>query len=516
MIKSQIEVKLMNNQLQINTEVKDASKILLVHNNDSSKNKEIKLTDYKVLDEKIQVFEKLINVKKTKDGIIFWVVGQEEKDGQSLFLCEKLNIFVKIIAKCNDSTPETRASGSPDYEVAGQIPFPKFPTKKIDDEQITNSSSNRYLIIDASANHNKKINNSLYKVKDLEAFGQTDNFNDNFKKAKALPVNGSLTIFVKNYNFHDLERISIEIPGADYNYTKSFSDMFGQVKPIITGGGKTTEPAEDGGLESTSLIQASLKNSLINVLKILKEEPEYKFLNLNDLYVIEKYKKELLDFYEKKFKDFSAADIQTLNEIINWYPEYLSITPISITVPENDEVTINLKLKNKNETSSSDTKVGVFKSTGGIGFNLGGMFYITNLKNNSVYTAPSETNGKVRAYIDSENQKSVGLGLNGEVYFRTGYLIRPTVNVGFFVPFDEDITPFGAVGPGVSIASKNLKFSFSWGLSVAKISTIKKQYNGVEFDATGIANESLSEKIWKLGNYFGFGLTYNLASGSNK
>ncbi|MCQ4142268.1 hypothetical protein [Chryseobacterium sp. EO14] len=520
MMKSQIIiVKLGDKKMDISPEIGKTIRLL-----DGKDSMDINAKDWNPsrVENKPHTFKNKINYQIiTENKIKFWPVGEKENDTivQSLFLCKKQEKFVKDIAKCNDSTPETKVSGGkteeqkPDYDVVSQIPFPKLPSRKTDDEQITNSPSNRYLIIDASANHNKKINNSLYKVKNIETFGQTDNFNDNFKKAKALPVNGSLTIFIKNYNFHDLEKISVEIPGSDYTYTKSFSDIFSQVKPIKT---NDITPSAETAKATTKPGSDSLTNKLNKVLRVLDEGYEYKFLNLNDLYVIEEYKKELLDFYEKKFKDFAADDIQILNKIINWYPEYLSITPISITIPENDEVTIALKLKNKSETSTNDTKVGVFKSTGGIGFNLGGMFYITNLKNNSVYTKPSETSGKVRTYMDSENQKSVGLGLNAEVYFRTGYLLRPTINVGFFVPFDENITPFGALGPGVSIASKNLKFSFSWGLSVAKISTIKKQYDGVEFDTTGITNENLSEKIWKLGSYFGFGLTYNLSSGSNK
>uniref|UniRef100_UPI0040475364 hypothetical protein n=1 Tax=Flavobacterium sp. TaxID=239 RepID=UPI0040475364 len=166
--------------------------------------------------------------------------------------------------------------------------------------------------------------------------------------------------------------------------------------------------------------------------------------------------------------------------------------------------------KNKHDDTPYQTKVGQFKTTGGIGFNLGGMFYITNLKNNSVYTKASETTGQVRAFMNSDNQSSVGIGLNSEIYFRTGYLVRPTLNMGFFLPFDEDLTPFGAIGPGISIASKKVKFSISWGLAVGKINTIREQYKDVEIDPTDLTNDQLGEKVWKFGNYFGFGLTYNL------
>lgn len=494
---AQITVEVKNGQLSINDQVDDHTKILLKHATDASKNKEIKATDYPNIETTDIVFEKSIKYKRVpaEDKIIFWKDGDDEKNAESLFFCADDKKFLKDKLKCSKKQPKPKVA----YDLASQIPFPFLQAANGD--ELINTKRNRYLLLDASANHNQKINNSLFKVKNVSDFNKDNTFLENFERADALPVNGSLTIFVRNYNFHDLEKITIDISGSDYVYNHSIKDILKDIS------NKVEEAAEGAAATSDKETGKNLTNDLAGILKKLKT---YKYLNINDLYVIENYKREVFAFYEKHFKDFTKADVNALSEIIHWYPEYLSITPIAITVPDNDEVTIKVMLKTTNESSGSDMKVGVFKTTGGIGFNLGGMFYITNLKNNSIYTTPGATAGKVNATMNSENQSSVGLGLNSEIYFRTGYLLRPTLNMGFFIPFDEDLTPFGAIGPGISIASKRVKFSFSWGLAVGKVNSIKEEYSKGEFDSTGLTNDQLGEKVWKFGNYFGFGLTYNL------
>jgi len=401
---------------------------------------------------------------------------------------------------------EQEEDTDPKYSFIRQIAYPILPQG--DDaqssDQLKNSKCNRYLILDANPNHNKKINNSLFKPKDTETFGESDVFNDNFERADALPVNASLTVFVKNYNFHDLQKITVDITGSEYSYNYSIKDILGQLKAKDVGTASDADATAEGLADNDAFT-----NDLEDVLARFKS---YTYLNLNDLYKIEEYKKKLYLFYESHFESFNKVQIDTFSEIMHWYPPYLSITPISLTVPDKDEVEIKVTITNKGETTPSQTKVGNFKTTGGIGFNLGGMFYITNLKNNSIYTKPSETADRVRAFMNSDNQSSVGLGLNSEIYFRTGYLLRPTLNVGFFIPFDEDLTPFGALGPGISLASKRVKLSFSWGLAVGKVNSIKEEYKDQEIDPAGLTNDQLAEKVWKFGNYFGFGLTYNLTS----
>ncbi|WP_130733698.1 hypothetical protein [Flavobacterium sp. J27] len=499
LINAQIKVEIKNEQITINDGVPNKNEFHLIHGTDSTKDIKINKSAYDLMNDETTIdFEGIINYKKVKseDKIKFWKNGDQEQNAHEYFLCTTSEIFVKDKSKCTSSN----SSSDIKYENANQIPFPAF--QEPNNDILINNKTSRYLILDASPNHNQKINNSLFKAKNIETFGKTNTFEDNFQKADALPVNGSLTIFIRNYNFHNLEKVSIEITGADFSYTYSIKDILAQLKTRVEDNQENTEATDDKKIEVSKL------NNDLTV--ILDKFETYNYLNLNDLYKIEEYKKILYDFYKLNFKSFTDEEITILSKIINWYPEYLSITPIAITVPENDEVEINVTIKNRNEDMPYQSKVGHFKTTGGIGFNLGGMFYITNLKNNSVYTKASETSGNVRAFMNSKNQSSVGIGLNSEIYFRTGYLLRPTLNMGFFLPFDEDLTPFGAIGPGVSIASKKVKFSLSWGLAVGKVNVIKEQYDNVEFDPTDLTNDQLEEKVWKFGNYFGFGLTYNL------
>ncbi|CAM3905929.1 MULTISPECIES: hypothetical protein [Flavobacterium] len=495
---AQIKVEIKDQVLNVNDGNENKKEFHLIHGTDINKNKTINYGVYDLMTDGAEAtFEGIINYKKVaaENKIMFWKKGDLEGNAYIYYYCATDSIFVKDISKCTkESTSKTIS-----YEHANQIPFPSF--QEPDDTKLIANKTNRYLIIDASANHNKKINNSLFKAKDVDTFGEADEFDKNFTKADALPVNGSVTIFIRNYNFHDLEKIAVEMSGADFSYSYSIKDILAQLKD------KIDDPKKEVTAATAYKEKEKLNNDLTNILAKFKE---YTYLNLNDLYKIEEYKRQLYQFYEKNYATFGEEEIAIFSEIIHWYPAYLSITPIAITVPENDEVAINVTLKNKNDDTPYQTKVGQFKTTGGIGFNLGGMFYITNLKNNSVYTKASETTGQVRAFMNSDNQSSVGIGLNSEIYFRTGYLVRPTLNMGFFLPFDEDLTPFGAIGPGISIASKKVKFSISWGLAVGKINTIREQYKDVEIDPTDLTNDQLGEKVWKFGNYFGFGLTYNL------
>ena len=41
-------------------------------------------------------------------------------------------------------------------------------------------------------------------------------------------------------------------------------------------------------------------------------------------------------------------------------------------------------------------------------------------------------NEELRAKMNGDGQRSLGIGMNGEIVFRTGALINPTINAGFF------------------------------------------------------------------------------------
>ena len=67
---------------------------------------------------------------------------------------------------------------------------------------------------------------------------------------------------------------------------------------------------------------------------------------------------------------------------------------------------------------------------------------MSRLKNNAVY-AEQETidgNNELRAKMDEENNTSVGIGAVFEASYRTGSNLRPSINIGFFLPFEEEFT----------------------------------------------------------------------------
>ncbi len=435
--------------------------------------------------------------------------GTPADNAETLYYCKDQKKFTRLADECKKADATTTGNR---YKDITQIPFPRFQAGNND--QIGNIGATRYLFVDAHPNHNKKINNTLYKSKISEGYGKTDEFDKNFKKAAALPVNGSLTVFIRNYNFHDLEKVTVSINGEDYNYTRDISYIFDRNASADSEGtdGTPTNPASTG--ETLDVKNARVRSGLDAVLVKLNT---YKYLNINDLYILEKYKAALKLFYDTKPEDLTPEAKAVLDQILVWYPEYTSLTPISGIVPENDEVEIALSIKNMGKDAEEQI-IGRYRTTGGITFGLGSMLYITNLKNNDVYVKTVSATEKVAA-MNSENQLSLGIGLNGEVFFRTGYLVRPTLNVGFFVPFDEDLTPIVGMGPGISIAAKNIKLSFSYGISFGKINAIKEEYKGVNLETLeeDVTAESLTEKVWKIGNYFGVGLRFNIfeSSGQN-
>lgn len=502
---SQIIVEIKDSKLHIDDETNaDKSQVLL---KSSTGDIEFKFGQFETQC-KTDITEKLIGeiyyVMSCQENKITFYAKSDKGTKMDIFYCKTENMFSRK-KDCKGSS-ESNPKVKPKFLKISQIPYPNI--QKYDDEKLFNVRSNRYLVIDASSNPNQKANNTLYRPKDIEKFGDTENIVDNIKPPSKLPVNGSLAIFIRDYNFHDLKVVSIEITGSDYQYNYSIKDILNGLEVK-----KPAESSDSSNSGENATATASRKNEITNDLSnVLTKFKRFKYLNINDLYKIEEYKKKIYDFYQANFSDFDKDQIDVLSEVISWYPHFLSITPIAYNIPEKDEVTVKMSINTKDEVVPSLMEVGVFKTTGGIGFNLGAMYYSANLKNNQIYTKPSETTGKVRAYIDSENNKSQGLGLNCEIYFRTGYLLKPTINGGFFLPFDEEITPFGVIGPGFCLSAKNIHFSISWGLVAGKINQIKKQYRDVEFDTEGLTNEQLGEKVWKYGNYFGVGISYNLSS----
>jgi opacity protein-like surface antigen len=138
------------------------------------------------------------------------------------------------------------------------------------------------------------------------------------------------------------------------------------------------------------------------------------------------------------------------------------------------------------------------------------MVHVTGLKNHEAYTDTS--GGKKFARLDKTGKSSVGLGLNVETLYRTGSSFCPTFNVGFFVPFDEDLTPFLVFGPGINIGSKNVSLGITGGAALGKINAISGQFKDRDLTGLDLTNEQLTQKVWKWGWQVGIGLRFNIAT----
>jgi opacity protein-like surface antigen len=104
--------------------------------------------------------------------------------------------------------------------------------------------------------------------------------------------------------------------------------------------------------------------------------------------------------------------------------------------------------------------------------------------------------------------------MNGEVFFRTGCAIQPTINLGFYIPIgQEDIKPYLAIGPGFSVGSNNVKLSFNGGLTLGQETVIKDRYKNVDLNTIeGYTDANATTLVWKNSWYVGFGVSYNLSN----
>lgn len=382
-------------------------------------------------------------------------------------------------------------------------------------------NKNRVLVIDANPRTTINGNNTgLKKItrKKKENKGGNENKGDSknkdliVKSVYALPNKGYLSVAINSYRFHRLESFDIEINGDNYSYEDDIKSLMKllQDSESINGVSDLREP-NDKEIKPKS----PLAEYLDNVYDTLKT---YKFINLNDLYEVAKYKKELEEYYKDNKKEFDVDALQVKSKIMAWYPENVSLTPIPIDVPAKDEVEIKYTLKNEG-TNAVKKSLGTFRTMGKFSVDYGAALFYTNLVNNNIYkdtriitpatdTQPAVT--ETKAKMDDNKQGSFGLGINLDMSYRTGSELRPTLNFGFFVPLEEDITPYATGGLGVGIFGKDYKVNFSYGLAVGKVNAIKDRYNDVDITGMELEESDLIEKRVKFGYYFALAVSFNL------
>ncbi len=390
-----------------------------------------------------------------------------------------------------------------------QLTVPHFNYGEI---QLESDKRARFLIIDDNPDASHRNNNILYKR----------NGKNSFKIAKAIPVNSSLSILISNSILTDLEKIKVEIDALDFTYTEGVKDVLDGAKNLISKeddpnssqGQSDSEDDEDDESQSLEVKTEKLKNYLTDVSELFKKN---KYLHFKELPKLEAYQNKLDESIRYYFnKNNISLDKETrklIDSIISWKPTLVSITPRNILARDTDEIEIKITetLKNKEIIESI---VGAYRIKGGLAVGVNSNIYITGLKNNKVYSDSILVNGtkELRAKMDSEDQLSIGIGMNSELSFRTGSIVKPTINVGFFIPIgEEDLSPFLALGPGFSIGNKKVKFSLSGGWAFGKVNAISERYKDKDLSQFGtIEDGGLTEKVWKSSWQIGIGLSYNL------
>ncbi|REG90585.1 hypothetical protein [Algoriphagus antarcticus] len=384
-------------------------------------------------------------------------------------------------------------------------PFP-FPIFSYTFEKTDINKNHRILLIDGTP---RPYSNRGFSLKKFETF---DNDSINLKHSKALVSGRSLSVFTKNISLLNLEYIRIAVNGINYTYNAGITYLFDGTFALDS----EEEIKKTAKTTALSKTEQETKNKINQdyfalVLEDLKKINE---LTIEDYQTLQQYQSILLDSAKRKRLD--VISLNMVSQIVSFTPNYLNITSFPLTIPNSDEVEISTEVKYKGGLPNSVSS-GTFKTTGALSVNVGSAIYFTGLKNNDIYTEPLKVDNQpdeLRAVIDEDDQLSVGVGINSEITYRTGSIFRPSVSIGFFIPFEEQITPFFAIGPGISIIDSKVSLSLSYGFAFGKINSIKEKYRDIDLTNLGssLSNTDLIQGVWSRSWYLGIGVGFNMNS----
>lgn len=420
-------------------------------------------------------------------------------------------IFLMVGIQIHAQKPPTKID-----TLLSEIRLPDFKESILD--SFNYDKRNRYLIIDANSNIKYRQNNILLKRKG------SDSVSPGLKRANAVNKKGSISLLLKNYSFGEGETFKVSLQSSSYTYKSDLSDLYGQKsdEEVVEGGDtpdlknliqKGTQAPGDTITEAE--VKAKIEKHLEGEWEKLKSVIS---LNIKEQYAVNDFIKQLKQLYAKNESFFNEESTKIYNELITWEADYVALTPISVAVDDGDELAIALTFSENGNPKT--VKVGNYRIIGGIGIRVATQFYISGLKNNEYYTVEEylvtedSTAQKQRfAKLDETDNLTLGLGMNGEVFFRTGSALQPTINLGFYIPIgQEDIKPYLAIGPGFSLGSNNVKLSFNGGLTLGQEIVIKDRYKNVDLNTIeGYTDANATAQVWKNSWYFGFGISYNLS-----
>lgn len=395
-------------------------------------------------------------------------------------------------------------------------PIPAFSTNNSD---LRYNKSHRILLLDGTGNIQKNSGFQLFSFIEKEYDNEEskpkfNKMNSEYELVpkKSLPVNYSMSVFSLNINFDSLKSLKIALNGKEFIYNSGVADLLKELE-------KSEEKDPSGNGENVSFNQKQKDNTkqlaqIKDYLKVAKSEIDTMyFLNIYDYQKLQGYKKQLKRIIESFAAIMDTDAYKDYFTILNTNPKYINLTPIALTIPNADEVSVESTLKFNSNDADEKYTTGVFRTSHSMTVRVGSSLFFTGLKNNNVYTETVTVGGneELRAKMDAGDQVSVGIGVNSEVSWRTGSMVRPNFNVAFFVPFAEEITPFVGVGPGISFYDKNVSLNLSGGLAFGKVNSINEQYRDRNLSAiTDLTNADLTQKVWKGNWYLSVGVGFNI------
>jgi hypothetical protein len=426
-----------------------------------------------------------------KNEVKLWIEGYEDRK-ISLYFCKGKNHFYSSWDSFYSGCVLGHEKNELLYKSLTEIPAPKFFNNFSEDSEIPKDAENRFLFLDASSSPFLNFSAVLSKKEDSI-----------FEEAKALDIHGNLVIMLKNFNSSNIREFIVKLNEQNYRYENDFKL---NSKEIPTDTLKSEWYQKNKVFDSYDENLAYLKANYEHLEKI-------KSLTLNELKQLNQYRETLVETLQRNKLTLSNTAKFYYRAILQWSPTWINLTPLPLSVPDTDEITIEISASdNSGNPVLNPTVVGKYRTVGGWVFDLGGKFYVTGLKNNEAYVESINNDGVDRRFarLKGGDELSIGYGINAEMALRTGWAIRPTINLGTFIPFEEEINPYFALGPGLNVQGKQVKFSFSAGLALGSVNVLNDQYAEKDLSGADLVNVQLTEKAWKTSWFLGVGLRYNL------
>ncbi|WP_203296577.1 hypothetical protein [Luteirhabdus pelagi] len=439
------------------------------------------------------------------DQHVVTISAKKDKKEYKFYYCSNDSTFygnqIKFESACKQLTTTSKIGK---FTLISEIPFPTFEYNTNDSEE---NKLGRKLYIDGTP---YPLSNSVTRLKKIK---RLKNGTLEEKMAFALPTKGSLMVYLENYNINELKKIEVNVAGKEYTYNTGLDQVFGK-KTTTQAENQSSKNNDYGHAANTPDESFQTDSDIKTYLNTVQDYYNKKeALSLNDIKLLEDYKAQLYQVYSNNRKSniLAPQEFQTLSEILSWFPNYIALSPIPLSIENKDEIDLSVVIQHEGSPEKS-YKVGSYYTTRGLSVDFGGTLFITGLRNNKVYLRETEMDSQqeIRATLEENNQMSLGYGLNGEVSYRTGGILRPTFNIGAFVPFDEEITAFASTGIGFGLFTEKVKISSFFGLAFGKVNSINEKY--IDQDLTDLSNiltnSDYTTKVWESGWVVGLGIRF--------